>query len=173
MVLFPVYIRALGGTMASVSYMWIWMILLEIPLVAFADRIFRRIGPRTMVALATIAAGLRWTVCGFSSDLSVIYPVQLLHGMVITGLLVAAPLYIECLIPERLRSTGQGLLTMVGPSIGGILSTTVGGWLMDAFGPDAPYLIGGLGALGMACLAPVLLPPVSATSEKPFPKTPR
>ncbi len=158
MVIFPIYIRSMGGDMASVSYMWIWMIALEIPLVTYTSKFFKVMGPRLMLAIAALAAGLRWTVCAFAPDLSWVYPVQLLHGIVIVGLLVAAPLYVDCLVPERLRSTGQGLLTMVGPSIGGILSITLSGFLIDHFGVTTPYILGGIGAIGMCCIAPILLP---------------
>jgi PPP family 3-phenylpropionic acid transporter len=160
MVIFPIYVRSLGGSMASVSYMWIWMILLEIPLVASTHKIYKWIGPRWMVGIAALAAGIRWMVCAFATDLNVVYPVQLLHGLVIAGLLVAAPLYVEGLVPHRLRSTGQGLLTMVGPITAGILSTSLCGFLLDHFGPNAPYLMGGVGALVMCCIAPILLPPL-------------
>ncbi|MCP4541478.1 MAG: MFS transporter, partial [Chloroflexi bacterium] len=166
MVLFPIYVRSLGGNMESVSYMWIWMIALEIPLVAYAANIFKFMGPRIMVACATLAAGLRWTVCGFSSDLAVIYPIQILHGIVIAGLLVGSPLYVECLIPKQLRSTGQGLLMMIGPGIGGIISTTFCGFLLDHFGAGTPYIVGGIGALGMCCIAPLLLPSINNRSTK-------
>jgi PPP family 3-phenylpropionic acid transporter len=166
MVIFPIFIRSLGGSMASVSYMWIWMILLEIPLVASTHKIYKWIGPRWMVGLAALAAAIRWTVCGFTSSLSVVYPVQLLHGLVIAGLLVAAPLYVEGLVPARLRSTGQGLLTMVGPITAGILSTSLCGFLLDHFGPNAPYIFGGMGALLMCCIAPLLLPRIEKKATR-------
>ncbi len=158
MVVFPIFIRSLGGSMASVSYMWLCMIVLEIPLVASTHKIYKKIGPRWMLGIAAFAAGLRWTVCAFTSNLSVVYPVQLFHGLVIAGLLVAAPLYVEGLVPARLRSTGQGLLTMVGPITAGILSTSLCGFLLEYFGPNAPYMFGGFGGLAMCCIAPLLLP---------------
>jgi PPP family 3-phenylpropionic acid transporter len=165
MMLFPIYVRSRGGDMNSVSAMWVWMLLLEIPLVAQAGPLFRRIGPRVMVASGAIAGGLRWLVCALSHDFNVIYPAQLLHAVVVAGLLIGAPLYVEVLIPSRLRSTGQGLLMTLGMSIGGILSMTLCGALMDRFGADFPYLIGGLGAVAVGCAAPLILPPVPAENE--------
>jgi MFS family permease len=146
--------------------MWIWMLLLEIPLMARAGPIFKRVGPRLMVAAAAIAGGLRWLACALFHDFNIIYPVQLLHAVVVVGLLVGAPLYVEVLIPERLRSTGQGLLTTLGGSIGGIISVTVSGTLMDRFGADFPYLLGGLGAIAVGCAAPLVLPTVPRTGKR-------
>ena len=55
MVIFPIFIRSLGGTMESVSYMWIWMIALEIPLVTYTSKFFKAMGPRLMLAIAALA----------------------------------------------------------------------------------------------------------------------
>jgi PPP family 3-phenylpropionic acid transporter len=165
MMLFPVYVRSRGGDMSVVSQMWIWMLLLEIPLVAYAGPLFRRVGPRVMVASAALAGGVRWLVCALFHDLNIVYPAQILHAFVVVGLLVGAPLYVEVLIPERLRSTGQGLLMTLGISIGGIASVTASGALMDRFSADFPYLLGGLGAIAVGCAAPLLLPRVPAENE--------
>jgi hypothetical protein len=62
-------------------------------------------------------------------------------------------------VPERLRSTGQGILAMVGLSIGGISSNLGTGWLIEHVSADAPYIVGGLGALALGILLPLILPP--------------
>lgn len=151
--------------MDAVSLMWIWMLLLEIPLMARVGSVFKRVGPRVMVASAAIAGGVRWLACAVFHDLAIIYPIQLLHAVVVVGLLAGAPLYIEVLIPERLRSTGQGLLMTLGSSIGGIVSVTVSGTLVDRFGADVPFLLGGLGAIAVGCAAPLILPVLPRTGR--------
>jgi MFS family permease len=100
-------------------------------------------------------------VCGLAPSLAWIYPVQMLHGVVVAGLVIGGPLYVEAAVPERLRSTGQGILAMVGVSVGGISSQLVAGWLLEHVGPNAPYIAGGIGALLLGALVPFLLPPAS------------
>jgi PPP family 3-phenylpropionic acid transporter len=156
--MFALYVRAHGGTAESVSWMWIAMLVVEIPLVAMSGRTLERVGPRGLLAIGVIAGGLRWTVCGFASDLGWVYVVSLLHGVTVAGLIVGAPLYVEAVVPERLRSTGQGILAMVGLSMGGISSNLATGWLIDHVGPDAPYIAGGAGALLLGVLVPWFLP---------------
>jgi MFS family permease len=112
-----------------------------------------------LLAIGLIAGGLRWAICGFAPDLRFVYAASLLHGVTVAGLVVGTPLYVEAVVPERLRSTGQGLLAMVGVSIGGIGSNLMAGWLLDHVGPNAPYVAGGIGALVLAALMPVILPP--------------
>ena len=161
MSIFPIFVRSLGGTLDSVSNMWILMLTLEIPLVAFAGASLARVGARGLLAIGVLAGGVRWTACGVLGDLASIYPFQILHGVVVAGLVIGGPLYVEAVVPERLRSTGQGVLAMVGVSVGAITSTLGSGYLLEHAGPRAPYLVGGIGALVLAALVPLWLPPVT------------
>lgn len=156
--LFPVYVRAHGGDMGTVGRMWLVMLFLEIPLVLLSGSGLVRLGPRGLLTVGVAAGGLRWIICGLSGDLRVVYVMQLLHGVTVVGLLIGAPLYLEAVAAERLRSTAQTMLAMVGVGWGGTTSNVLAGWLLEHIGPDAPYLMGGIGALTLACLVPRILP---------------
>jgi PPP family 3-phenylpropionic acid transporter len=167
MSIFPVYVRSLGGTLDSVSEMWILMLALELPLVFWSGSSLARVGPRGLLAIGVVAGGVRWTACALVPDLSYVYPFQILHGVVVAGLVIGGPLYVEAVVPERLRSTGQGVLAMVGVSVGAVASQIGTGFLLEAGGTRAPYLVGGLGALVLAALLPWLLPPVARPAAAP------
>ena len=157
--LFPLFVRAHGGSLDSISRMWIPMLIVEIPVIALLGETVARIGARGLLATGVIAGGLRWLICGLSSDLDWIFAAQILHGITVAGLLLGTPLYVEAVVPERLRSTGQGVLAMVGVGLGGISSYLSAGWLFENVGPDAPYIAGGIGALLLGCAIPLLIPP--------------
>ncbi len=159
--LFPLFVRARGGDLETVGRMWVMMLLLEIPLVALAGTGLRRFGARGLLAIGVTAGGLRWLLCALSHDLAVLYAVQLLHGVVVAGLLLGGPQYLEQVVPARLRSTGQALLATVGVALAGIISNIGSGWLIDRFGVDAPFLVGGLGALALGASTAWILPPAS------------
>ncbi len=158
MTFFPIFVTSLGGTLDSVSHLWVPMLLLEVPLIALSGQGLQRLGARGLLAIGVFAGGLRWLVCGLAPDLSWVYPVQLLHGVVVTGLILGGPLYVEQVVPERLRSTGQGVLAMIGLSIGGIVSNLATGWLIEHVGATAPYVIGGVGGIVLGLLLPLWLP---------------
>jgi PPP family 3-phenylpropionic acid transporter len=158
MTLFPLFVRSLGGGIETVSRMWVFMLLLEIPLIAFSGAGIERIGPRGLIMIGIGAGGVRWLVCALSSSLPLIYAMQVLHGVTVMGLIIGAPLYVDAVVPARLRSTGQGLLAMVGLSVGGILSNLTCGWLFDHAGGRAPALFAGTGAALLALAVPWALP---------------
>lgn len=147
MQLFPLYVRSRGGTMTDLSNLWICMALLEIPLILGSSRLFRAVGVTRMMLIASAAGGVRWVVCALVPSLPGVYAVQALHALVVTGLNVGTALYVEQIVPERLRSTAQSTVVMVGISIGGALSNVIGGVIVDRFGVDALFLVGGLGAI--------------------------
>jgi PPP family 3-phenylpropionic acid transporter len=172
--LFAPFIVAHGGSIDTVSRMWIPMLLVEIPLIFYSGATIGRIGIRGLVAIGVIADGFRWLICSLVSSLSVMYALQLLHGVVIAGLFVGSAFYVESVVPERLRSTGQGLLAMIGFGCAGVLSNLCGGLLLEHFGADAPYRIGGIGALLLGAALPLILPrpqrpEVPATASGPTP----
>ncbi len=157
MFLFPVFVRAHGGDLGTVSRMWLLMTALEVPLLLASSAALRRFGPRALFFAGLSASGLRWALCGFADDLRVLYAAQLLHGVAVAGFLGPA-FYADAVVPERLRSTGQAGVALA-TSLGVVLSVAAGGWLVEHVGVSAPYRLGGLGALALATLIPFALPP--------------
>ena len=158
MSLFPIYVRAHGGGVDTVGHMWVVMLLLEMPLIALSGTGLQRLGARGLLGLGVLAGGVRWTTCALTDNLELIYAAQLLHGAVVTGLLVGGPLYLEQVVPDRLRSTAQGILAMVGVGVGGIISNAASGWLIDHSSVAVPFLFGGIGALILGAATTLILP---------------
>jgi len=156
--LFPLFVRSLGGGVDDVSRMWVWMLLLEVPLVAWSGTLRVRLGARGLVAIGVLASGLRWAGSAFVDDLQIATLLGLLHGVAVVGLGLGVPMYVDDVVPEGLRSTGQALLSAIGIGLGGILSNLLCGWLFDHAGAQATYLACGVAALGLAFVALLVLP---------------
>ena len=151
MSLFPLFVESLGGGVN--------MLLLELPLVAMIGMVQQKVGARGLLAIGLLSGSARWLVSAWATDLSIVYAAQLLHGVTVMGLILGAPLYVDAVVPARLRSTAQGVLAMAGVSLGGVLSNLMTGWMSDALGPRTPALAGGVGALLLALAMSRLLPP--------------
>ncbi len=165
LVMFPMFVRSLGGDLETVSHMWVWMLAFEIPLLAGVAAAPERIGARELIGIGIAADAIRWLVSSLSSNLQVIYVVQVFHGLAVAGFVVGSALYVEAVVPGRLRSTAQGLVYTAGVSLGGIVSSIAAGALIDAFGPRAPGLVGGAGGALLAIALPWVLPAVSRHSH--------
>jgi PPP family 3-phenylpropionic acid transporter len=157
MLFFPQLVMARGGSLATVSNMWVPMIALEIPGLALSGVLVQRLGARGLIVIGLLAGGARWALCGFVPSMDVVYASCLLHGVTIAGLGMGAPLYAESVVPEKLRATGQGLLA-TSVHVGAMLSAALTGAVAGRFGIDVPYQAGGLATLALALLVPAILP---------------
>jgi PPP family 3-phenylpropionic acid transporter len=162
MVLFPVFIRSRGGDAATVSRMWIFMLCTETLLMLTAAAAYRKLGARRAIALGVFAWGLRWFLCAFCHELFWLYPVQLLHGVMVVSLQVGAPLLVQTLVPARLRATGQAGFNLFGSGLGGVVSSMLAGVVVDAYGIDRAMAVAGCAGIALGVCAPWLLPRQSA-----------
>lgn len=144
--------------MDMIRNMWILMLVVEIPLVLMTGSGLKRLGARGMVIAGVAVGGLRWLGCALITDPTWLFAIQALHGVTVVGLNLGSPLYLDVVAPERLRSTAQGILSMVGSGIAGIASNLAAGWLVDRGGTDLLYMICGIGALALGIVALWVLP---------------
>jgi PPP family 3-phenylpropionic acid transporter len=164
--LFPLFVRSRGGDLDTIRAMWILMLTFEVPLVLLTGSGLKRLGARGLLAVGVFAGGVRWTLCAIFTDPLLLFGVQALHGVTVVGLNLGSPLYLDTVAPERLRSTAQGILSMVGMGIAGIASNTAAGWLVDHGGTDTLYLICGVGSLALGVMTGWLLPAAGQRDEK-------
>jgi MFS transporter, PPP family, 3-phenylpropionic acid transporter len=156
--LFPIFVRSRGGDIETIRRMWVYMLLIEIPLVLASGIGLKHLGARGLLGIGVFAGGLRWLLCAFVTDLELLGLVQTLHGVTVVGLLMGGPLYLDVVVPEKLRSTAQAVLSMVGVGIAGIASNLGSGWLLDAAGINALYAATGIGSALLGCLVGWMLP---------------
>src|SRR5262249_58249466 len=121
---------AKGASLNRVSHFWLLMLALELPLMRLSGASLERVGARGLLAAGLVAGGVRWLICGFAPDSRWMMPAQVLHGIVVAGLVIGSPLYVEAAVPEELRATGQNLLGMIGLSAGRLLSNLGAGLLI-------------------------------------------
>ena len=164
--LFPLFVRSRGGSMETIRGMWILMLLVEIPLVLATGSGLKRIGARGLLAVGVLVGGLRWSLCALVVNPHLLFAVQALHGVTVVGLNLGSPLYLDAVAPEKLRSTAQGVFSMVSVGLAGIVSNIAAGWLVDRGGTDLLYLICGIGSLALGALAPWILPAATRHSEE-------
>lgn len=158
MELFPILVRSRGGDLESVRGMWLFMLIPEVFLATALGSLTARFGARTLVAVGLAAGAARWLLTAAAPSLPLLAFVQSLHAVVVLGLNIGAPLYIDAIVPPQLRSTAQALLGTVAVGVGGMGSSLLAGFLLDHGGASAPYWFGGAGALALLLALPRHLP---------------
>jgi PPP family 3-phenylpropionic acid transporter len=156
--LFPIFVRSRGGDIETIRWMWVVMLIVEIPLILATGSGLKRIGARGLLGVGVLVGGLRWILCAFVADLRLLYLVQSLHGITVVGLLLGGPLYLDVITPEKLRSTAQGALSMIGAGVAGILSNLVSGWLLAHAGVEILYAAMGMGSAILGAFVGWILP---------------
>ena len=147
---FPVLVHARGGDLETVRTMWLWMLVPEVVLIAGLGFLTARFSPRSLLAIGLFAGGVRWLGCAATLSLAWLAPLQALHAVVVLGLMLGAPFYLDAAVPPQLRSTAQASFAVVSVGIGGAASSLLSGWLLEAGGPAAPYWAAGVGSLALA-----------------------
>jgi PPP family 3-phenylpropionic acid transporter len=165
--LFPIFIRSRGGDLSTIRDMWILMLIVEIPLVFLTGSGLKRLGARGLMTVGVTVGGLRWILSASIADPTIFFAVQALHGVMVVGFNLGSPLYLDVVAPEKLRSTAQGILSMVGAGVAGILSNFTAGWMVDHGGSDLLYLSCGIGLLTLGILSVWILPAVQRREDQP------
>ena len=161
---FPLFVRSRGGDLEMIRAMWMLMLAVEIPLVLSTGRGLERFGARGLLAVGLLVGGLRWGLCAIVTEPTLLFAIQALHGVTVVGLNLGSPLYLDVVAPEKLRSTAQGILSMVSMGVAAMMSNISAGWLVEKGGTDALYLISGLGCLTLGLLTWSILPAAAPRS---------
>ena len=94
----------------------------EIPIMSYAERFIRKWGLRITYVVGISALPVRWLFNMLVTDPNIALPVQVLHGVAMSSILCVGVIYIDNILPNTWRASGQALyvssLYGLGPSIG-------------------------------------------------------
>ncbi len=144
--LFPLLVIEMGGNIQQIGFLWIPMLVLEIPLIFYASAWLRKFGAKNFILIGILCDGLRWLATIIISDLFWIFFFQLFHGIVVVGLFIGMQMYVENELSENLRSTAQTLLGMI-MGLGSVLSFIWSGLILEFFDVVTPFFISGFFAI--------------------------
>ncbi len=122
-----------GISETEVGILWSLGVAVEIVFFLFSARLTRRLDPWMLLAMASIAGILRWTMTSLSCSLWVLYPAQSLHVFTFAFSHLGAMRYIEKWMPEELTPPAQGLYSAVGFGLLLGLATLGSGLIYDSF----------------------------------------
>jgi PPP family 3-phenylpropionic acid transporter len=143
--------QAAGISLDAVGLLWSEGVLAEILVFASSAALLRRLSPPRLLALAGLAAAVRWTVLSFTTDTLVLLVMQSLHGLTFGACHLGAIHFMARAAPRSASASAQTLYTSVATGLFPGLAMLAVGRLYSALA-GAAYLA----AAAMGVIAVVL-----------------
>ena len=137
------YLRdSLGADESMVGFATSMSAELEIFIFIIIHKITKKTGIINLVLMCIIAGLLRWFCTGTITSVPVLIMVQLLfHPLACPILIYVMAVYIQKAVPDQLHARGQVVVSLVMTSIGRIVGSLGGGWLLGKWGMGSePYV---------------------------------
>lgn len=140
--------RAAGYGADLIGGLWAEGVIAEILLFLAGTAPVRRLGAERLLLLGGIAAALRWTVLGLSTDTLAVAAAQVLHAFTFGAAHLGAIHYIARTVPPQLSATAQSLYAAVVMGVAFGLTVLAAGPAYAAWGGSAYLAMAVLGAVG-------------------------
>lgn len=128
---YSIYMKEIGASASLVGYGISFQGLCELPLFYYSARIIRKVGIKTTLLITTFALALRMVLYSAVKDPYAALFIELLHGVSWSLFWVVCVEYVNYLVPEEWRATGQSLLYAAYFGVGAIAGNLWTGHLYD------------------------------------------
>jgi len=131
---FSIYLDGLGAGEGMIGLSWMVSSVSEIPVMAGAAWLRRRIGTRGLLMTGFAVYAFRWLLFSIITDPIWALLPQLLHGLSFGAFLVGGVTFMSERAPEGLGTTAQAVFTTVCYGLAAIVGALGGGYLYDQVG---------------------------------------
>ena len=133
-----------------IGALWAEGVIAEIILFAFSGAVVARVSPIRLMWIAAAAGVVRWAILANTTDVTMLFATQWLHGLTFGAAHLAAMHHMLRTVPEHMSASAQSLYS--GFAIGLVmgLMMLVTGWLYAGYGSGAFYAMILLSAAGGA-----------------------
>lgn len=129
---YSIYMKENGASASLVGYGLSFQGLCELPFFYFSARIILKFGLRATLMVTVVATALRLFLYSVTGNPKLAILIELLHGISWSLFWVVCVEYVNLLVPEDWRATGQSLLYAAYFGAGAILGNLWTGFLYDA-----------------------------------------
>lgn len=147
---------ALGYSPRVIGALWATGVIAEILLLTRARSLVARLRPDLLIALGASGAALRWLFTAGDPVLPLLFAVQTLHALSFSATHIGTIEFIDRAAPKRLVTTAMTLHSTAGVGALTGLATVAAGYVFQAYGAGAAYLLMAAIAAAGAALALLL-----------------
>jgi PPP family 3-phenylpropionic acid transporter len=124
-----------------IGVLWAEGVVAEIVLFSFGAALTARFGAAGLLMMAAVAGVMRWPLLAFSTDLSVLFVAQALHGVTFGAAHLGAMAFLSRAIPPSLSATAQTLHGAVALGVASAVISPLLGGLYESWGGGAFYIM--------------------------------
>ncbi len=144
---FSIHLGRLGFDPAAAGLAWAVGVGAEVVLMYFSTALLDRVPAERVLVIAFGVAAARWWIIAAATALPVILAAQTLHAVTFAGFHIAALKTLHRIVPEHLRTTGQGLYGALSFGLGGSLGMGLSGIIVDKLGTSGLFWLSGVVAI--------------------------
>jgi len=145
-----VAMRELGASDSLIGTAWLASAVSEIPMFFLLAKYGHRFRELPLLAFASVFYMIRMGLLGIIEEPWLFVLVQMMHSITFGIYYITALRYLQSIVPDEFRSSGQALYAVVWTGLSGLAAGTIGGWIYDAFGQPAVFRTAALFALTAA-----------------------
>jgi MFS transporter, PPP family, 3-phenylpropionic acid transporter len=148
---FSIHLENLGYDKALIGVAWALASSAEIVVMMVSGRIFRKFSLETVLLFSFMGAVVRWVILYFAVSPHVILMSQALHAFTYGTFHMASILYMDQLMPDEAKTTGQAVNNALTYGLGLMVGFFVNGYLYERIGVEALFVMSaGIALLGGA-----------------------
>lgn len=122
----------------------------EIPMFFLLSKYGHKFRELPLLAFASIMYMVRLYLLSIAHEPIAFVLLQMMHSITFGIYYITALRYLQSVVPDEFRSSGQALFGMVWTGLAGLIAGTLGGWLSDAYGLSLVFRLGSGFALAAA-----------------------
>jgi MFS transporter, PPP family, 3-phenylpropionic acid transporter len=132
-----------------IGALWAIGVFAEVALFAVSGWLVRTFGAVALLSAGAASSILRWTVMGFDPGLSVLVPLQILHGLTYGASHIGAIHFIGKAVPLRAAGSAQALYATVAAGLAMGCATLIAGWLYARYSGQSYFSMSVIAALAL------------------------
>lgn len=139
--------RELGADDSVIGLASLTSSVSEIPMFFILAKYGHKFRELPLLAIASCMYVVRLTLLSFASEPWMMVALQAMHCVTFGIFYITALRYLQIIIPDEFRSSGQAIFAVVWSGLAGVAAGTLGGWLIDAIGFASAFRLGAMFAL--------------------------
>lgn len=157
-----IYWKDVGISDSVIGFLWAWSVAAEVGIFLIFNRVFGTISSNAVLAIAGVAAILRWIAFPLIEPLGLGIPgffaVQTLHALSTGLLLIGLQKMIGETVPEERTGAAQGIAYFANGFSMGVVTLACGP-LYDRLGGDGFYVMAVIALIGLGLIVAAVLSP--------------